>query len=193
MKKLPVILSFLLLFLFPVNSFAQDELTEDKSFPTKIFEYLSELNNQIESFFTKEKAGNLNRNLQYFKTDLKTYLVVRKNLLDTLDAYHYNVNHTRVKPVVAKLTGEWEKLHIRLHDLDAYVQSVIPASDTTIGILNGVLMAQRQLFLSQLTKLLSGQEVNKTQLKTDAKDLHKKLSRSVDLIDSMQHTLRPHL
>ena len=185
MKTRQIILSILLCLFCPA-SYAQEV---DKYFPTQLFKYLTELNERIELFFTKEKADNLNRNLGYFKTDLKNYLVVRKNLMEQLEANDYNVNNPGVKQTVKELSAELDKLAKRLADLNAYVETVLPENENIYNIAFDV-DAQRSRYISKLEDLLAGKQVDKRQLKADGRDIYNKLSKSAKLAGSIQKKLR---
>jgi hypothetical protein len=185
MKARLIILSILLC-LSSHGSYAQEV---DKYFPTQLFKYLTELNDRIELFFTKEKADNLNRNLGYFKTDLKNYLVVRKNLMEQLEANEYNINNPGVKQTVTQLSTDLQKLATRLSELNAYVETVLPENDNIYNISFDV-DAQRSRYISKLEDLLAGKQVDKRQLKADGRDIYNRLSKSVKLAGSIQKKLK---
>lgn len=189
MKRLKVILSFLTVLLFSNNCLAQNEF--DK-FSTDIFMFINKLNNQIDTFFVKEKAQSLNRNLGYFKNDLDRYLKIRKSLLDYLNKTDYKTpDKGRVKQTVSDLKNRLEKLGKRLNQIRPDVSENL-ASDAE-DIIEKIFQAQqvqRALFLTELDRLINGEKVDVEKLKKEGVNIYNELLKSVTLIGTVRTKLK---
>ena len=192
MKRLKVIFSFLILSLVSNNCVAQpNTIHEIESFSSDIFKFLNQLNDDIDSFFIKENIQRLNRKLGYFKNDLSTYLNIRKDLMDYMNKNNYNVHDNQSKEIVSKLKKELGKLTKRLNDLRPYVNNNL-SSDAKdfIDRIYQPMYSQRMLYLTELDKLLDGQNVDKGRLKKNGEIIYDELLKSVGLINSIQIKLK---
>ncbi|PSR52943.1 hypothetical protein AHMF7605_05085 [Adhaeribacter arboris] len=196
-----VILSLLLIFFSITKGFSQQE---PQSLSTDILKLITDLNNQINVFFQREKIENLDRQLGYFKQDLDSYLTVRKEIMEYLEAINYKPKDKKdsiqvfrsvynLKQKLIRLTDRLESLRPLLNDqLSNDVSQIIRQVKDVAG-------NNRVIYITELEKLYSGinygnkKTIRIEKLKKDGEDIYKDLVRSMDLISSIQEQLRSKL
>jgi len=189
MKRLKVNLSFLIVMLFSNNCIAQNEF---ENFSTNIFKFINKLNNQIDSFFVKEKAESLNRNLGYFKNDLDKYLKIRKTLLDYLNETAYKIpDKGEVKKTVSDLKSRLGKLGKRLNKIRPDVgENLASDAEDIIDNIFQVQQSQRVRYLTELDYLIEGKKVDVEKLKKEGTSIYNELLKSVTLIGTVRTKLK---
>lgn len=187
MKKILLIILIGFFAMHPCQAQQQSDVKEVKGVSTDILEFITQLNKQIDTFFTQEKAARLNRNLGYFRNDLYQYLVARKILMTYLEQNNYNVSKIYVQPELNALQTRLKVLLYRLGilagytntDFTRYANDIIePAIYTE--------QQQQQVFLTPLQDLIDGQHVDKVLLRQNAELMYKELSKSRDIITGLQ-------
>ncbi|WP_046755810.1 hypothetical protein [Kordia jejudonensis] len=192
MTKLKLTISlFLLLFYSSIISAQDVEINEFKSLSSEIFSFINNLNDNIVSFFDKEKAKNVERNLRYFQNDLREYLKTRKKLMDYISQNNYVIDNVKTKPLVAKLKKKLEKLSTRLAKVTPYINAEMSShAEYIIDKIHQTKKAQQELFLSELDKLINGQSIDKEKLIEDGLRIYNELSKSIDLISVVRENLK---
>lgn len=110
--------------------------------------WVRNLSNSIDSFFTKEKAGQINRHLQYLRQDIQTYLVLRTKISRLLDStnYHLPAGYSG-KAYVEKLTDALSNIIARIQQLQPLLNAQLYEQAQEISMnFAMVLGANRSLF-----------------------------------------------
>lgn len=187
-----VLLSTFLLLVGITKSKAQKfpPVSEVKSVSSDILEFVSDLNNKIDSLFIHIKAARLNRNLGYFKNDLRRYLNIRKGLMEHLEQNNYDVRSAHIQTDIVDLKKRLYVLLYRLDELAAYVNTDF--SNIAGKIIEDVTsFGQRQEieFITPLEDLIRGGKPNKRLLRANARDIFKQLKQSMILVTSIQEKI----
>jgi len=197
MKKIKnLIIIFILV--FPLyNSVAQkskkkaQDYFEVESFSTKLVLFVKKLSKEVDGFFKKEEAENFERALGYFKTDLEEYLILRKNLMETLEKNNYK-KIGNVKQDISNLKLKLKDLRVRIRKIKPFVSSNLTGQANKI--LNGMIRSQNKnhsLYLTKLEELIRGVPgVNKKQLKINGQRIYNELEKSAKLIGEVQEQLK---
>ncbi len=192
MTKLKIIISLFLFLSFSNLSIAQsNDINEFETMSSEIFSFINNLNDNIDSFFDKEKAKKTDRYLGYFQNDLRKYLTTRKRLMVYLNKNNYVINKNKTKPIVSKLKKELNKLSMRLVKITPYISSEMSShAEYIIEKIHQAQEAQQELYLTELDKLLSGQSVDTEKLQNDGLRIYTELSNSVTLISEVRESLK---
>ena len=192
MKKTKIIFSVFMLFFSMNNCFGQNKeiVNEIRIFPTEFFNFLKNFNNEIDSFFKKEEAEKVWRNLQYFKNDLNNYLIERKKLMDYLDKNNYAIENETAKEIVIELKIKLDNLTNRFSSFRPFVSAKLSSEMSfLLTQVYGVQLSQRRDFLSELDRLIAGKKINIENLKDNGEEIYNKLLESVELITKIQSKL----
>lgn len=193
MKNYKTISCFIFCFCFFINNcLAQTKETENVgSFSTSLLKWVNDFNDQLDSFFIKEKAQRLDRKLNYFKIDIKDYLRIRKTLMDKLTANNYNISEPTTKQTVQMLRGKLNKLEKQLIDIENYANSALSDSgNNMITKVQDQEQEQSEGYIGVLEKLIKGEKVDKAKLELDGRKIYEKLLESVGIISIIQSQLQ---
>ncbi len=172
----------------------RQSINEARDLSTNIFSFISQLSNKIDSFFDVQKLKHLNRNLRYFKTDLRDYLEVRKKIMDKLEMANYDVEKVDIRDEGKDLQRRLKALLDRLNVLRVDVDEQL--SSDAEKMIENVYYAdeqQQQHYVNPLQDLLSGGNVDKKKLKENGKKIYAELSKSIDLITAIQSKIKAKL
>lgn len=187
MMKTKLTISIFLIFLTSINVNSQSNRhLEDEHFANEIFSFINNLNNDIDTFFVKEQAGNVCRNLNYFKSDFEKYLSMRKSLMDNLSNSNYKItNKAQAKKSVKNLILQLDLLLKRLDNLTPFINEKL--SSEAKSIIKSIQLGFRSnqtIYLSDLEKLISDESnIDKSKIKAQGENIYKNLKTSFDLLE----------
>lgn len=192
MTPLRIILSFFMIASVHQIGLAQEDgVREIGSIGSDIFRFINNLNNDIDSFFEREKAHKFNRQLRYFKHDLKKYQKTRKKLTDHLNANVYDIKVGKTKRTVKKLKRELDRLSFGLLRISPYVNSNLSVeTGKMIDAIHNAILNQTGLYVAELDNLLEGKNINREKLKKDGDRIDEELVKSTELITIIQDKIK---
>jgi hypothetical protein len=200
MKALLILAFFLL---FNTNSNAQGTfISELKGLASEVFDYMSELRENISTVVDEEDKYTVYRNLGSLNGLLNKYLISRRDLLIKLEANDYEVNNSgyykselkRLKSTLKKISNRIQKLspHLRFgpHQFESIsIRMEIDPTNPVNGIVRP-LNSQYILVLSPLERLLNNEQIDIERLKSDAMNIQTDLENSMTLIVEIRCLLR---
>jgi|GEM_PF-5988195 len=194
MKNRILILSFLLL--IQVNSISaqqktssvQDEFEDTIDVPSKLLSWIKTFNKEINNFFSAEKCDKLKRELGYIRTDLRSYLTLRKKLTDTLERHNYKYEFDPATK--KKLNKIWDKMSFRLEKMLPELSTPLQEETSEIiGITQLRLRSNARVFVSKLDYLLDDKKVDRVKFRTESKKTYEDLTQTLQMITRAQVNL----
>lgn len=193
MKRKKIIISLIFIVLTSTVGFAQrdSDIHEFQLISSEIFSLIKSLNENIDSYFHNEKKEKLRRYLGYFQNDLQKYLEIRKKLMDDLTSNNFNTLNDDTKKIISDLKTRLGELSERLSQISVMLNDEQSShAKYIVQSIHESQASQRELFLTELEKLINGQNVDKTNLTMNGKRIYYELSESVELISEIRDKLK---
>jgi hypothetical protein len=167
---------------------AQSVPVEDVS--KSLLNWTKHLNADVDKYFTREKGGELIRNLDAFKEELTLYTKTRKNLSDSIfrkeiapgnkDPKNLELLKTRMGEIIRQMRNVTDLTN---NELRAEGDRL---NDKIYNVLNG----EGPQFLSYLEAFLSGLEVTKKEMALDNSTAYDRLQQSINFLTSTEDKIR---
>jgi hypothetical protein len=183
--KTRIVVCFLAAMLFsPYLCVAQSADTSDMiSSSARIFQFIQSVDDNLEALFAKEETKRIIRHLEYFENDLDEHLAARKEMMCYLDDTA-SMDYKKAGKMLNGLKHELKDLAKRLQKINRFVTASMPTTNNqeTFTCLDKDKIAQHDDYLTELEKLINGQEVDLDQLATLGDVSYRDMKETYDLI-----------
>lgn len=182
------LLSLVIILLCAAYTSAQSVPMEDVS--KNMLNWTQHLNAEVDKYFTREKGGELIRNLDAFKEALTLYMKTRKNLSDSI--FRKEVAPGKKDPKNMELLKEQMGDVIRQmrNVTDLTNNELREEGDRLNDQIYNVLNGEGKQFLSYLEAFLSGLEVTKKEMALDNGMTYDRLKQSISTLGATVDKVR---
>ncbi|MET3879272.1 hypothetical protein [Chitinophaga sp. OAE865] len=171
---------------FAANVSGQSEKPGVTDITFHLLTWVKHLDSGIDKYFKKEKAEQLNQQLEYLKQGLNDYKKARKTLSDSL----FRNNIAPGKKDERNLEALKEKMSIVMEKLRGVTDLVNPELQAEGDKLNeeiyNALYSDQPKYLSYLEAFLGGLQVTKKDLALDGSTAYTRLEESVNIISTLE-------
>lgn len=164
--------------------------------PGEIFNKVKTWRDAIDSFFAKEDAGRLSRNLGYLYQDFGDYLDLRKSLTDGLERTDFKINNKdSLKKLVSAVSTALRALEKRTVDINQLIIAgtgiQIDSAETKAKRVQGTMQLQRQEVVTRLYDYIHyGKQVNIVELKRESKRIYEEMEKAREMVLAIQKKVK---
>lgn len=178
--------ALLWLLTFSATAFGQSENAMVTDVTVNLLTWVKHLNNDIDKYYTREKADDLKQQLEYLKQDLINYMKTRKALSDSL--FRNNIAPGKTD------NGNLEILKIKMSAVmerargvsDLVGEALQKEGDQLNNQMYKVLYEEQGRYLSYLEAFLAGVDVTKKELAVDGSVCYTRLEECTNLITTLE-------
>ncbi|NLR62378.1 hypothetical protein HGH93_30080 [Chitinophaga polysaccharea] len=181
--------ALLFLLLFSTQARAQSPKAAVTDITFDLVTWTRHLNNDIDKYFSREKAADLNQHLEDLKRELKIYMKLRKSLSDSL----FRNNITPGKKDEAHLEALKSSMNLvmeQMRNVTDYVSDPLKIEgDKLNDQIYDILYGQQVRYLSNLDAFLAGNDISKRDLAIDGSACYGRLEESLNQIAVLQEKI----